>query len=168
MTAHEAAHRLLEEAGKPQSSKTLADRMLKKGLVRSSASDPIASLAQTIEKNIRGKAYNRPELEFVYTREGRLIGIPARSTKAPTVISAATSAPPVVYPTIGEHDRAFVEASARLLNKVSLVTLAGLASDDAAATDLVIARGLDAMKDEIAAGLRDYVASTIEVRKNQV
>ncbi len=167
MTAHEAAHKLLKEAGKPQSSKHLADRMLKKGLVRSNASDPISSLAQTIEKNIRGKAYNHPELEFVHTREGRLIGIPGRSTRSTGGAASVAPSPPVVKAAISEHDRTFVEASALLVNKVSLVTISGLAGTMEAAIDLVLARGLDAMKDEIAAGMRNYFASTAPTRNDQ-
>jgi hypothetical protein len=40
VTAHEAAHRLPQEAGKPQSSRVRAERMLKRGMLRSNASEP--------------------------------------------------------------------------------------------------------------------------------
>ena len=159
MTAHEAAHQLLVEVGRPQASTVLAERMLKRGLVRSNASDPIQSLAQTIEKNIRGKVYNRPQLEFVHTSDGRLIGLPSRGSK-----SAATPSRVAMSETlkvIGPDERAFIEVSARLLNKLGLVTFAELAPSREAAADLVIARGLDAMKDEIATGMRVALSTPV-------
>ena len=157
MTAQEAAHRLLSEAGRPQAATTLAERMLKRGMVRSNASDPIQSFAQTIEKNIRDGVYNRPALEFVYTSDGRLIGLPAQASG---VAVTKRGANPVAPKVIAPDERAFVEVSARLLNKLGLVVYAELAASREAAADLVIARGLDAMKDEIASGMRSALSSS--------
>jgi hypothetical protein len=161
MTVQEAAARLLREAGKPLPSVELAQRMLRRDLVRSNAQDPIASFAQTIEKNIRGGVYNRPELEFVYTPSGRLIGLPAWSTDKPIVETPAPSPPgPTPFRVIGVDERAQVEVQARLLNKLHLIVFAGLALSIESAADLAIERGLDAMKDEIAAGMREALVAS--------
>lgn len=131
--------------------------MLKKAMVRSNASDPIASLAQTIEKNIRDKVYNHPILEFVPTLEGRLIGIPTQermhgNPRLPKVDRRA------VRDAIPADAREFMELSARLVNKADLLVMIGLAPTKESALDMVLTRGFDAMKDEIAAGLRDHLA----------
>ena len=161
MTAQEAAHLLLVEAKKPQSSRILAERMLKRGLVRSNASDPIQSFEQTIEKNIRDKAYNRPALKFVHTPQGRLVDV-ASAHDVPTNATtdgpfSAVTAPRVKI--IGPEERTFVELSARLVNKIGLVVFAGIAGNLDEAADLVVLRGLDAMKDEIATGMRAALSS---------
>ncbi len=53
MTIQEAAHKLLSEVMKPLSAKDLAKMALERHMVSSEAQDPIASHAQTIEKNVR-------------------------------------------------------------------------------------------------------------------
>jgi hypothetical protein len=152
MTAQEAAFQVLKETGTPLSSKVVAERVLKRGLVRSNAADPIASIAQTIEKNIRGGAYNNPKLQFVHTNKGRQIAVPSRQATKTSQRAPTTS---VIPP----EARDFLEVSVRLVNKLSLVTFANLASTKEEAADLVLARGFDAMKDEIAEGMRRALAS---------
>ena len=75
MTIQEAANSLLQEAGNPMSSKDLARLALDRHMVGSTARDPIQSLAQTLEKNVRDGTYNNPKLKFVHTPNGRLLGL---------------------------------------------------------------------------------------------
>ena len=105
------------------------------------------------------KVYNHPELEFVPTLEGRLVGIPARGKK---LTPAAVPAPSPMAFKGGIHAdaRAFVELSTRLVNKAELLVLGGLVPNKEAAIDIVLARGFDAMKDEITAALRDHLATS--------
>jgi len=77
MTIQEVAHSLLQEAGNPMSSKELAQLALDRRMVGSAARDPVQSLAQTLEKNIRGGIYNNPKLKFVHTPKGRLLSLDA-------------------------------------------------------------------------------------------
>jgi undecaprenyl pyrophosphate synthase len=76
MTIQEAARRILEEMGKPLSSRDIAKIALERRMVSSTAQDPIQSHAQTIEKNIRDGSYNKPKLVFLNSPQGRLIGLP--------------------------------------------------------------------------------------------
>ena len=76
MTIQTAAFDLLKEEGKPLSSRELARRALAHGMVTSHAKDPVESHAQSLEKNIRSGTYNSPELVFVYTVHGRMVGMP--------------------------------------------------------------------------------------------
>lgn len=75
MTIQEAAYSLLQEAGNPMSSKDLARLALDRRMAGSAARDPVQSLAQTLEKNIRGGTYNNPKLKFVHTSSGRLLSL---------------------------------------------------------------------------------------------
>jgi len=85
MTIQEAAKLILEEEKTPLSSRGIAKRALDRGLVTSRAKDPILSHAATIEKNIRNEVYNKPELIFIKTSNGRLIGLPTWSSQEQVV-----------------------------------------------------------------------------------
>ena len=81
MIIQKAAHQILEEEGKPISSKEIARIALERGLVISIAKNPIQSHSQSIEKNIRDGDYNVPKLVFIQHNSGRLIGLPAWTKK---------------------------------------------------------------------------------------
>lgn len=87
MTIQEAAHQILKEHQRPLDSKTIAKLALESGLVTSSARDPIASLAQTVEKNIRDGVYNRPQLVFIHEGRHRPIGLPETSAQVKPAVS---------------------------------------------------------------------------------
>ena len=76
MKIQEAAHALLTECGQPMSSRDIAELALERQMVSSNARGPVLSLAQTLEKNVRGGVYNRPSLKFIHTPRGRLLGLP--------------------------------------------------------------------------------------------
>ena len=161
MTAHEAAHSLLIEEGKPLSSRELARRMLDRRLVSSKARSPIDSLAQTIEKNIRDKAYNRPQLVFVRTADTRLVGLPSHGASAASVPrenSVVADVPRVRVPTAEQPMT--LELPPVLTDKVKLAALAGLAATLEQTAALLLQRGLEVSADEIAAGLRSYLSGS--------
>ena len=77
ITIQQAAARILEEQRKPLKSKELARMAQERKLVSPSmAKDPIQSLSQVLERNIRLDKGNKPRLVFVETDEGRCIGLP--------------------------------------------------------------------------------------------
>ena len=76
-TIQQAAAELLSEYRKPIKSKDLARMAQERKMVAPSmAKDPIQSLSQTLERNIRLDKGNKPRLIFVETESGRCIGIP--------------------------------------------------------------------------------------------
>jgi len=93
MTFQSVAHKLLADEGKPLSSRELARIALARGLVSSNARDPIESLAQTLEKTIRVGTYNDPELAFVFTSQGRMIGLPGWGARPPGVGESGGTGP---------------------------------------------------------------------------
>ena len=77
LTIQQAAAKLLAEYRKPLKSKDLARIAIEKALVAPSlAKDPVQSLSQTLERNIRLNKGNKPKLMFVETNEGRAIALP--------------------------------------------------------------------------------------------
>lgn len=77
ITIQQAASELLSEHRKPLKSKDLARMAQERRMVAPSmAKDPIQSLSQTLERNIRLDKGNKPRLIFVETENGRCIGMP--------------------------------------------------------------------------------------------
>lgn len=77
VTIQQAAAALLSEYKRPLKSKELANLALQREMVApSAAKDPIQSLSQTLERNIRLDKGNKPRLLFVDTENGRGIGLP--------------------------------------------------------------------------------------------
>lgn len=78
MTIQQAAATLLKEVKRPLKSKELAQMVIEKGLIPlGSAKDPIQSMSQTIERNIRLNKGNNPKLIFVEQGGNRCIALPA-------------------------------------------------------------------------------------------
>jgi len=145
MTVQEAAHSLLKEIGKPLPSKRLAHLALERGLASSSARTPVESLAQTLEKNVRDKVYNTPELEFVHTPSGRLLGLPEWKAHPSGTAAVAADGTEIL------DLRARVPRE--LLDQVQLATQARIAAgfDDTVA--LLLRRGLSSEASRIKEGL---------------
>lgn len=76
MTAQHAAHKILIESRKPLSATEIARVALDRKLVVSVAKTPVASIAQTLEKNVRERSRNNPALRFVYEANRRLLALP--------------------------------------------------------------------------------------------
>lgn len=78
ITIQQAAAQLLAEHKRPLKSKDLARLAQERNLVApSAAKDPIQSLSQVIERNIRLDKGNKPRLVFVDTSAGRCIALPS-------------------------------------------------------------------------------------------
>jgi hypothetical protein len=145
MTIQEAAYKILEEAGKPLTSKEIAVIALNKHMVISNAKDPPFSLASTIDKNIRDGIYNKPRLKFDHTPQGRKIRLPSWELNPP-----ASSGPP--FGTIG-----YVELKAKipsdLFEKIQLAGQAKVAIDFDELVAFLLKKGLLASADEIKKGI---------------
>lgn len=77
MTIQQAAAEILKKNGSPMKSKELAKQALELNMVApSKAKDPIQSMSQTLERNIRMNTGNKPQLKFIYTKQGRYISLP--------------------------------------------------------------------------------------------
>jgi hypothetical protein len=135
----EAAYKLLAAEGRPLSSREIATRLLDQGMVTSSSGDPVFSIASTIEKNIRSRTYNRPELAFIQSTNGRLVGLPAWNLRS--------------MPLAAERRTVAVQIPAELAEKVKLAAQARLAPTYEATVSLLIRSGLVAMAPEIKASL---------------
>lgn len=132
---HEAAYRLLMEEGRPLSARELGRRALERGMVASNAADPELSIASTIEKNIRSGTYNRPQLAFLSTPNGRRIGLPSWKPKS--------------VPAAAERRMVSVQIPAELAEKIKLAAQAHLAPTFDATTALLLRKGLQAAAPEI-------------------
>jgi hypothetical protein len=75
LTIQQAAFEVLMEAGEPLKSLEIARRILAKNLVQSEAKNPVQSISQALERNIRMDKGNLPRLQFVETYMGRQIEI---------------------------------------------------------------------------------------------
>lgn len=139
MKVQEAAFKVLSSEGRPLSSRELARRILEGGMVTSAARDPALSVASTIEKNIRSKTYNRPELVFVHTSSGRLVALPSWKPR---------SVPPGP-----ERRTVSVQIPADLADKIKLAAQAGLAPSFETTTAVLLRKGLAAAAPQIKVAL---------------
>ena len=135
MKVQEAAYRLLQEEGRPLSSRELARRALERGMVTSASSDPVFSIASTIEKTIRDGRYNRPELVFVQSGSGRRVGLPSWKPRS--------------VPAGPERRLVTIQIPGDLAEKITLAAQARLAPTFEATTALLLRRGLAAAAPEI-------------------
>lgn len=69
MTVQQAACKILEEKNSPMSAKEISKIVLDRKWKSSDSKDPVTSLAQTLEKNIRDGIYNELDL-FLFTTKG--------------------------------------------------------------------------------------------------
>lgn len=74
-TIQQAAHEILRQAGSSLKSIEIARRILEQQLLESSAKNPIQSISQALERNIRMNKGNTPALQFIETPFGREIDI---------------------------------------------------------------------------------------------
>lgn len=137
ITIQQAAAKLLAEHKRPLKSKELA-RLAQEGklVAPSTAKDPIQSLSQTLERNIRLDKGNKPRLMFVETDEGRAIGLPEWYEERPV-------------PKNVECERVEIGLSDDLLNKIKIYqTSFNLLSIEDAMVQL-IKKGLSATSQEL-------------------
>lgn len=145
MTVREAAYEILEEAGKPLTSKEIAGIALKNHMVISNAKDPLFSIASTIDKNIRGGVYNNPRLIFIHGPQGRKIGLPSWEANPP----ASSDAP--------RRPNDYVELKAKipsdLYEKIQLAGQSKVANGFDELVTFLLKKGLLASAGEIKKGV---------------
>lgn len=147
MTIQKASFNLLNEIGRPLSSKELARQALEKKMVFSNAQDPIFSLASTIEKNIRGDIYNNPQLVFIDGTKGRLIGLPKWNSNQP------------VKEKLSNLIEIKVKIPTKLFEKIKLAEQAKLKNDFDETVALLLSKGLSVVATDIKNGVMTQLDS---------
>jgi len=146
MTIQEAAYQILQEEKRYLTSREIARHAIERRMVTSNARDQIQSLAQTIEKNIRGGAYNNPELCFAKDKNGqRVIGIPRWHMNG----IAPDHFPPRVRT---------VEVTEETIKGIELAREAKLGESDTEVLSRLVRAGFKALEDEIRSGLSTQFA----------
>ena len=136
MTIQKAAYEILKEKGHPLASREIAKVALDRGMVTSTARDPILAHAQTIDKNIRDEAYNIPTLCFVRDERGRrVIGLPEWGQKDKTVTSP-------VRPLM-------IEINGETVKMIRLAQVGGLGNNENETVSRLIHAGFKALAGEI-------------------
>jgi len=138
MTIQETAHAILTEAKKSMSSKELAQIALGRGFP-STAKDPVQSLAQTLEKNVRDGMYNHPKLVFIYSNGRRLLGLPSWGQQSPTAVMST-------QPSTGELT---VRVPAEVLDQIRLAAQAKIAGTFEETVALLLRKGLSVVAPRI-------------------
>lgn len=137
ITIQQAATELLSEYKKPLKSKDLARMAQERKMVAPSmAKDPIQSLSQTLERNIRLDKGNKPRLIFVETESGRCIGIPEWYEEVKVEKKVA-------------RERVEVALSSDLINKVKLYQSSFKVMSMEESMVQLIKRGLSATSQEL-------------------
>ena len=140
MTIQEAAFQILEEMGKPISSKEIAKIALNRHMVSSSAQDPIQSHAQTIEKNIRDGIYNNPKLVFLNTPQGRLVGLASWNSSGDSVTNITS---------VQDLRELKVYIPAELFEQIKLAEQAKLKTDFNTTVAFILTKGVTVLSTEI-------------------
>jgi hypothetical protein len=142
MRIQQAAYDILKEENRPLPATDIAKRVLEKGMKSSDAKDPIASFAQTIEKNIRDGIYNDPKLIFIHNAQGRFVGLPSWEKKDATPEANVTR--------IQEFT---LKVPVELFEKIQLATQAKIAKSFEETVILLLKNGLTTMASKIKEGL---------------
>jgi hypothetical protein len=139
---NEAAVSILQEEKRPLYSKEIARRAIDQGLVSSTAKDPITSIAQTLDKNIRDEIYNHPKLIFISSPKGRLVGLPSMNGEVST-LSVAPS----------HRQTIALKLPIDLIERIQLASHAKIANSFDDTIVLLIKKGLVAVADDVRRGL---------------
>lgn len=151
MTVQQAAHKILEEKNSPMSAKEISKIILDRKWKSSGSKDPITSLAQTLEKNIRDGIYNEPRLIFIHSDRGRLIGLPSWNNGESRQRS------------ISETKEIKLTIPTTLMDKIQLAVQAKIADSFDDTMIKVLQKGLSAMGPEIKEGLVQQLNKLDEV-----
>ncbi|MCC6503550.1 MAG: hypothetical protein IT362_10515 [Deltaproteobacteria bacterium] len=158
MRIQEAAELLLKEEGAPLTSQEIAKRALDRGMVTSTARDPIFSHKSTIDKNIREGIYNKPELRLILTKAGRFIGLPAWDKKNDNLQPIEKSSSFDSQRTIS------LKISEGLFEKIQLATQAKIADGFDATAICILKRGLIDLAPAIRAGLANQLSKLDDLK----
>lgn len=145
LTIQQAAFEVLKEAGEPLKSLEIAKRILDKGLIESSAKNPIQSISQALERNIRMNKGNTPKLEFIETYLGRHIQIAAGMTYERQEIMSTNAQ--LEYPIPQQTEEITVSIPKSIIDKAKIYQLA---------------TGVNTLDEAIAALIKSGLASNSE------
>lgn len=141
-TVQQAAKSILEEIRHPMSSKELAKMALKQRLVRSSASDPERSLANTIDQNINNE--REPKLVYCHGANNEiLVGLPEWQDK--------------VIGSIPWWEEIKITVPLELYKKLQLAQQAGLKPNFEETIIFILESGIRQEKSSIKAGLSKQI-----------
>lgn len=128
-TIQQAAYDVLKQAGSSLKSLEIARRIHEQQLIQSNAVNPVQSISQALERNIRMNKGNTPKLVFIETAFGREVTIPYEPT-------AEIELPELKI--TGELEEMTVQLPKSLLDKVKIFQLGtGKASLDEAVAGLL-------------------------------
>ena len=152
LTIQQAAYEVLRKASEPLKSIEIAHRIIEQKLISSNAKNPIQSISQALERNIRMNKGNTPKLEFVDTYIGRQIQIAQEQ-----VATRQSNAPSKAVMKVESVEEITVKLSKDLLDKVKIYQLG---------------TGKESIDDAIASLLRTGLSSSsnklIEVLKREM
>lgn len=87
LTVQQAAALILRKSNFPLKSKEIAKMILNENLIApSKAKNPIQSVSQALERNVRMDVGNEPKLEFISTADGRALRLSEINTNKDTEI----------------------------------------------------------------------------------
>jgi hypothetical protein len=154
VTIQKTAAEILKEAKVPISAKEIAKLAIEKGLVKkSNAQDPIQSLSQTLERNVRMDTGNNPRLQFINTERGRCLALPEwydNEDELEYEMESTETEPSMTK-------KVTIELPINILNKIKIHQLGNeFQCIDDAILDLVI-KGLIASTDELIKKLKTEI-----------
>ena len=130
LTIQQAAFQVLQQAGMSLKSVEIARRIHEQGLVTSNAVNPVQSISQALERNIRMNKGNVPKLIFTETAFGREITLPLDRV-------ASTPSTPSLQSVV-EAETVTLEIPKSLLDKAKIYQLGtGIATLDEAIAQLI-------------------------------
>lgn len=121
-TIQQAAHEVLKQAGSSLKSVEIARRILEQQLIESTAKNPIQSISQALERNIRMNKGNTPALQFIETPFGREVDIVNKQIELPTSTYSYITATPTPLKTELTEEMTVTIPKA-LLDKVKIYQL---------------------------------------------
>ena len=144
LTIQQAAYEVLRKANEPLKSIEIAHRIIEQKLIISNAKNPVQSISQALERNIRMNKGNTPKLEFVETYLGRQIQIVGQQ-----VVTMQSDVPIETEIKVDTVEEITIKLSKDLLDKVKIYQLGtGKATVDAAIASL-LKTGLSSSSDKL-------------------
>lgn len=132
-TIQQAAYEVLKQADSSLKSLEIARRIQDQQLIQSTAVNPVQSISQALERNIRMNKGNTPKLEFIETAFGREVTIPYVFGAVDEEIIE-----PVQPVQVEQMEQTVVELPKNILDKVKIFQLGtGLDSLDEAIVELL-------------------------------
>lgn len=152
LTIQQAAYEILTQAGSSLKSIEIARRIIEQQLIESAAKNPVQSISQALERNIRMNKGNTPKLQFIESIHGREIDLVHREP-----LQTAHEEVEIVEKKVEAEDEITIKLPKSLVDKVKIYQLGtGLPSVD------------DAFAVLLRSGLTSNSSELIEVLKKEM